>query len=74
MSKNEQYQQLLRMKRNYIIRTLVIFFFSVFMTSWLDWLAIALYAVYCYIELFVFLSKDICPFCKQTFFIRGVGV
>lgn len=71
---SEQYQQyhhLLGLRKKYIFSNLICFFAGViFLDSW----GLLLWVVYAYISTFLFLAKDICPFCKQSFFRVGFGI
>lgn len=76
----QQYHQLLRLRRRYIIGLLLMFFLSITLANLFDglsWLFLIVFIVYAYISTFIFFAKDICPFCKQSFFLYAqsrVGV
>lgn len=72
----QQYHQLLRLRRRYIIGLLLMFFLFITLANLFDglsWLFLIICIVYAYISTFIFFAKDICPFCKQSFFVSSQG-
>lgn len=70
----QQYRKLLRLRRRYIMGLVLMFFLSVTLANLFDglsWLFLIICIVYAYISTFIFFAKDICPFCKQSFFLHA---
>lgn len=73
MDKIQQYQQYRKLLhlRTFFILSHILWFIGgiVFLNIWV----FLLWMAYGYISTFVFLAFDICPFCKQSFFVSSQG-
>lgn len=80
-SNTQKYNELIKLKRYFLLRfflvpALFLFAYDLFITalisgSWARILTVALCLVFLYINLFHFLAKDNCPWCKCNFFMDG---
>lgn len=77
MVNNNQYTRLLKLRTRYIYRHFFMFIVSICIYNYFEFsgftafLFCIFYVSYMYIEIFLFLSKNICPYCKESFFIFG---
>ncbi len=72
--KYNQYKKLMKVKRVFISSLSIFMLFMGFLMETLampTFAFITALAIYLYISSFIFLAKNICPWCNQSFFLFG---